>query len=146
MKSKTPWNEVVLSILGICFTLFAAYTLFAERALESRSEIVRGTVVDLTAKDLTGQAAGYAPVVEWSGPDGETRRITGTVASNPPAYNNGQQVIVRYDPNNPEMAKIGTSDGFSLQVLLFGAMGITFAILGLARVIPFLVQRRRNAV
>jgi hypothetical protein len=47
----------------------------------------------------------YSPVIEFAA-NGQTYSFEGANASNPPAYDVGEEVSVLYDPANPDTAQI----------------------------------------
>ena len=142
-EAETPWSGIILTVLGLAFALFAAFSFWSDQALRRDGTRAEGTVISLVASDLTDQEAGYAPLVQWTDEQGQQRELQGSVASNPPSYAPGDVVMILYDPGNMESARIETSAPFSLGVFLFGALGLVFTLLGLSSVVPFL--RNRNA-
>jgi hypothetical protein len=70
----------------------------------------------------------YYPVVQFTAQDGRRRNVQMTEGSDPPSYEKGDQVTVRYDPAHPLEARI---DSFGSAMLMWIVPGIT-GILGLA--------------
>lgn len=66
----------------------------------------QGRVVDLSPR-ATQTGTGYVPVVEFTTPDGQAHRFTDEqLKSNPPRFTVGQVVAVKYDPDQPDRAKL----------------------------------------
>jgi hypothetical protein len=72
----------------------------------------------------------YMPVVEFTGADGEKRKFTDSMASDPPGYEVGETVPVKYDPADPEDARIAKRFRLWFAPALLGGMGVTFLIVG----------------
>jgi hypothetical protein len=70
----------------------------------------------------------YFPVVEFTAEDGRRRNVQMTIGSSSPEYEKGNEVTIRYDPENPLQARI---DSFGSAALMWILPGIT-GILGIA--------------
>lgn len=82
----------------------------------------------------------HYPVVRFSDRDGRLRNVQMTEGSDPPSYEVGDQVTVRYNPEKPLDARI---DSFGSNALLWILPGIT-GILGLAFAGAVFVVRKLN--
>jgi hypothetical protein len=81
---------------------------------------VEGAVVDLE---------GGKPVVEFADGAGARRRVVGSISSDPPAFERGERVTVRYSPADPDDARIdGFLESWFIPTLLGGLGSIFFAI------------------
>lgn len=87
----------------------------------------------------------FYPVVEFSLPGGTVKRVQLSEGSWPPAYEVGEQVTVRYNPDRPIEARIQPASGDLTQwlvPLITGSLGIIFlAVAG----IVFWVTRKSQA-
>lgn len=70
----------------------------------------------------------YYPVVEFTAADGRTRSVQMSEGSNPPSYETGEEVVVRYNPQKPIDARIQSASSDALMWILPGITGV----LGLA--------------
>ncbi|WP_406447334.1 DUF3592 domain-containing protein [Streptomyces sp. NBC_00876] len=81
------------------------------------------------------------PVVEFTSADGEARTFRSSTGSNPPSYEEGEQVEVLYRAGSPEDARIKGFASLWLLPLIFGGVGLVFATIGTA----FVVAGRRRS-
>lgn len=99
----------ILTIVNVAFVLLFGwlyYTFSGNQALAQNGESATGVVVALEESgDPEGGCCVYTPLVEFS-VSGQRYTFEGGVASDPPAYEVGEQVAVLYDPNDPETADI----------------------------------------
>ncbi|MEW6403350.1 MAG: DUF3592 domain-containing protein [Chloroflexota bacterium] len=99
----------LLAVVALVAGLYGAYTAWLE---ERVGETTTGRVLrsekhvdpNYDPSDV-GDGFLYAPIVEFS-LNGETFTFESANAVYPLAYNDGEQVRVRYDPANPQSAEI----------------------------------------
>lgn len=110
MKTDVRVERIILLIVGLVvvgMTVFGWVNLIRVNNYTGMSD---GIVVDLvehvsTERSKSGRrrvSCTYSPVVEFVAQDGSVIRSEYSVSSNPPAYREGDSVIVKYDENNPE--------------------------------------------
>ncbi|HSL43171.1 MAG TPA: DUF3592 domain-containing protein [Anaerolineales bacterium] len=88
------------------FCLWGAYAAYTGWQLQTKGVTTTGTVVRLDERSSgDGGCCTYVPVVDFQVQD-RIYTFEGDNASYPPAYAVGEQVEVRYDPNNPNSAQI----------------------------------------
>jgi Protein of unknown function (DUF3592) len=104
-------NFCVLSFL--CWTIYASFIGFR---VETNGATTEGSVVGQDHDRGT-----YSAIVEFE-VDGQTYRFEDDTASNPPKYEIGEEVMVRYDVSNPDIAQIDSP----LPLWLFPACGLMF--------------------
>lgn len=78
------------------------------RFIRSSTEVA-GEVIRLEhSRDRTGNSTyeSYAPVFSFTAADGKKRTVTSDVWSSPADFSVGESVRVRYDPANPQDARI----------------------------------------
>jgi len=83
------------------------------------------------------------PVVEFTSADGVRRKFRDSTGSNPPAYDEGEQVEVLYRADSPEDARINGFASLWLLPLIFGGIGLVTAGIGTA--VALTMRRRRQA-
>ncbi|TXS53427.1 DUF3592 domain-containing protein [Streptomyces sp. uw30] len=105
------------------------------------AERARGTVVELEWRSDDNGASRKAresnrpvayPVVEFTSADGTSRTFRGSTGSNPPSYEEGEQVEVLYRADSPEDARINGFASLWLLPLIFGGLGLVIAGIGTA--------------
>lgn len=121
-------------MFAIAVFLFVRTRRFLETAVDTT-----GTIVDLIASSSSDGGTVYKAVVAFKAADGRDVTWTESMASNPPPGQPGDEVPVKYDPTNPEEARIAKP--FRLWFLpgllgllggIFGGLGAVFTVIGLA--------------
>lgn len=117
-----------LFLAGFC--LWGVYAGYISWQLENEGERATGTVVRLEESSSSeGGCCVYSPVIEFD-VNGQTYSFEGDNASNPPAYNVGEEVNVLYHPGNPDTAQINKwSERWLFPIIIIPAMLITALIL-----------------
>lgn len=155
-----PVEKVVFGIFaGVAVLLLgvAAATGVSTANTIARERETPGRVVELTARTVTESVETsdphrkrtvdreyFYPVVEFDTPDGAHKRVQTVEGSWPPAYEVGDAVTVRYDPDRPTGARIASGSGAVLMwvwTIVTGALGLAF---GAAAVLVYLVFLRRR--
>jgi len=97
----------------------------------ARSVPVNGTIVELIPVEGQEQSTtNYAPRFTFSGDDGHGYTVTSGVATNPPAFQIGQPVRVRYIKGNPSSAKLDYFWQLWFMPEVSGALGALFTTAG----------------
>jgi hypothetical protein len=114
------------------FCLWGVYAAYTGWQLQTRGVTTTGTVVRLDERsDGEGGCCIYVPVVDFQ-VNAQVYTFEGDNASDPPAYDVGQQVQVRYDPANPNTAQIDSLfERWVFPVLIIPAMLIAAVILNI---------------
>jgi hypothetical protein len=127
---------------GVGLALLTGAVLAAWSTIAFRQEAiaVSGKVVDF---ERSGSS--YRPVVDFADAEGVEHRVVGSVASNPPAYDRGETVTVRYRPSQVDDARIdGFMQSWFLPTLL-GGMGLVFGAVGAGFLVYEIRKRRLRA-
>lgn len=115
------WILVNLFVLG--FLCWGLYQAFASFRVESNGETTEGHVVRLDHFD----EGAYSAVIEFEA-NGQTYTFEDDTASNPPKYEIGETVTVRYDRTNPNLAQI---DDSAFPLWLFPSCMVVFLFVAL---------------
>lgn len=125
--------------LGLLFIGLAAFFFFRTRKFLETAVLTTGTIVDLVASSGSEGGTVYQAVVQFTTGDGRQVTWQQSMASNPPAGQPGDEVPVRYDPTDPDDARIAKpfrlwflSGLFTLMGAIFGGTGAIMAIIGFA--------------
>ena len=112
------------------FCLWGAYAAYTGWQLQTNGVTTPGTVVRLNEQsDAEGGCCTYVPVVDFNVND-QVYTFEGDNASDPPAYQVGEHVNVRYDPTNPNTAQIDSFfERWIFPILIIPAMILAAAIL-----------------
>jgi hypothetical protein len=105
------------------FCLWGSYMAYVSWQLEQNGETTTGRVVRL--EESSSSESGccvYSPVIEFD-MNGQTYSFEGDTASDPPAYEVGEQVSILYDPADPDTAQINKwSERWLVPLILIPAM------------------------
>ena len=127
-------NLMFLGFFG--WGVYAAYTAYR---LETNGAVTEGTVVQMDPSTTDGITT-YSPIIEFQA-NGQTISFDGNVSSNPPQYQVGDKVNVRYDKDDPSTAQIDKwSERWLMPVILIPTM----CIAGLIVNIVLFVSWRKN--
>jgi hypothetical protein len=112
------------------FCLWGAYAAYTGWQLQTNGVTTPGTVVRLDERSSADSGCcTYVPVVDFT-VNNQVYTFEGDNASDPPAYEVGEQVQVRYDPTNPNTAQIDSLfERWAFPVIIIPAMILTAAIL-----------------
>lgn len=117
------------------FCLWGAYAAYTSWALEQNGKVTTGIVVEMEdSSDGDGGCCVYSPVIEFEA-NGQTWTIESNNASDPPAYEVGDEVSILYDPANPETAQINKwterwlMPAILIPAMLFGALLVNFFLI-----------------
>lgn len=112
------------------FCLWGVYAAYTSWQLQFNGVITPGTVVRLNEQsDGEGGCCTYVPVIDFT-VNNQVYTFEGDNASDPPAYEVGEQVNVRYDPTNPNTAQIDSFfERWIFPMIIIPAMTIAAIIL-----------------
>jgi hypothetical protein len=136
-ESNTAFNIILWVFGGVAALMLLIAVLSGGSALTklSHEESASGVVVEMVIRPAYDQNDRdrlinefHYPVVRFAARDGRVREVQMVAGSDPPSYEVGDEVTVRYDPEKPLDARI---DSFGSNVLLWILPGIT-GVLGLA--------------
>jgi hypothetical protein len=98
-----------------------------------------GTIVDLVESSGSEGGTAYSAVVEFGAADGRTIRWKESMSSNPSVGRKGDQLPMKYDPADPNNARVAKATRMWFMPGLFGGLGLLFLGLGVALTIAGLV-------
>jgi hypothetical protein len=120
-----------LSVIGPCALVFSIVSIFRTRNFIRRSSEVSGKVIRLErSKTRDRYGYEYAPVFSFTTAEGKSCTVTSDVSSSPPGFSIGESVRVRYDPVNPENARIHTFFQTWGIAVISGIVGLAFIGVG----------------
>jgi hypothetical protein len=102
-EAIVPWFLLTAGILAaVALFIIWRSVLFHRRAVETT-----GTVVAYQTSSSSEGGLTYQPVIEFRTAEGRMVRFTDRMGSNPPRYEQGMVIPVKYDPKKPTKAKPG---------------------------------------
>jgi hypothetical protein len=122
-------GAIFLGVGALEFALGLFFYFRTRRFLETAVD-AQGKVVGFEEHHSSEGGTSYSPVVEFTAADGQTRKFSDSVSSNPPGFDEGEAVPVKYDPKNPERAKINRRFRLWFVAGLLTSMGLLFAAIG----------------
>ena len=105
-------------LVGLGLILAGVTTRRAQRAAERGWLEAPGEIVTLVPGDINPGM--YHPVAQYERADGSSGQVRDSPATQPPRFRVGDRVQVRYDPADPEQARIGAGGASILPSVLLG--------------------------
>lgn len=119
------WVGVILCSVGALIALLGLGMMVQDWRAARRGKRVTGRVVDHVIQRDPGHLSFkiYVPVFEFHNEVGAAFRVQSTYGSRPPVHKVGDEVVVRYDPADPERAEIvGEGRWMTVLLLVFGTI------------------------
>ena len=110
---------VVTLAVGFAFAIYTSFWL-------CRSVSGQGTVIDLIAQNDENGNANYSARFRFRAQDEKDYIATASVATNPPSFEIGEPVRVRYLRTNPASAKLSYFWQLWFEPLLGAGLGVLF--------------------
>lgn len=133
---------VIFTIVGLAFVVSGLRSLRTARRFRAVALRAPGLVTDLRFHSTAhGRGGTWFPVLRFTTADGRHVETQAMYGRRPPAAQPGDAVTVAYDPADPTTAALEGGAGGGLIGILFVTMGSTFAALGLAIGVVFLLLR-----
>jgi type II secretory pathway pseudopilin PulG len=129
---------IVFAIVGVVMLVIAVVVFSRTRRFLATALSAQGTVIEMierTRRDREGRTSTvWAPRVQFS-VSGQTIEFESKVGSSPPRYKEGQAIEVKYDPQDPNNARVAAASSMWLVPALVGGIGVIFLIVGLGMAI-----------
>jgi hypothetical protein len=135
----TPFGGWVMVILGSPLLVFALVIFIRTELFLHRSISADGTVIRLVADH--DETVHYAPIFAFTAQNGRAMTAQSLNYSVPPEFSVGQKVLILYEKDHPERARIATHWQVHGSEELLAILGLFFAGIGSGSLI---YQRRRN--
>ncbi len=146
MKVLTRVAWLFLGI-GIVLEIAAGIVWNRTDTFLENSVVTEGLVIDLVLgmSSSDSSTAGYHPVVRFATESGESIEFRSSISSHPPAYEKGEAVTVRYDPDHHYNAKIDGFFSIWIGVVVLLPLGLLFMVPGIVIItITFKSKKRRE--
>ena len=140
MKKKINLTYKIFFSTGIIMFLIAGYLYYKSVKFRKSAYKTNGEVIELVShQDSDNRTTMYAPKVSYF-VDGIEHFYTSNSSSSNPSLNEGDKIIVYYDPKNANNVELQGIE-FYLGILILGGIGLVFALIG---IIPLYLRKRRN--
>jgi hypothetical protein len=128
-KNKRTFSvslPLVFILIGGAFVLVIGFMFFSQYNFMKTAKTSTGIVVDYVIPK--GRRIPQ-PVFEFTAEDKKTYVYHHPEGTNPPAYHIGQEVVLYYDPADPEDVSVGYR---VVPMIILGFVGVVLLIIGLA--------------
>lgn len=126
-----PLIKYLFSALGLLLLLGAGLWAQSIQSFIAEAGHTRGVVVELKRTRSTNSGTVYNPVVQFYSAEGELVEFTSSLGSNPPAYEEGEEVEVLYNAEAPQDAMINSFGQLWFGITLLSVAGSVFLLVGL---------------
>ncbi|MCC7358926.1 MAG: DUF3592 domain-containing protein [Anaerolineales bacterium] len=117
---------VVFNLMWVVMLGVAAWYGYGSYTLTTSGRTVTGTVIEnRVVSDSDGDT--YKPVIEYE-VNGQTYAFESPNSASPPAYAVGERVTLRYNPDNPQDARINSLWELWLLPCLLGPAALVLAV------------------
>ena len=142
MSKVLAWIGAIFAAIGLVLAAIGGWFYLEDRSVTDGGARTQGTVIAMAGgRDADGDYSAR-PVVEFFDAGGARHVFTSSISTSPPAYTTGERVDVIYAPGSPDEAIVdGFVDRF-LVPLIFGGIGVLFAVVGLAMLFAWLRRQR----
>lgn len=138
-KRKHNYFAYLFILMGILLLFYAVTETIKQRDFVLNSDTVEGSVVEIV-EFKSSNGLRYAPRVVFITNEDEKVSFVSLLNTDKPSYRNGGKVIVRYNPNDPQLAEVDSFTTIWLGVFIFWLLGLSFSATGLAYLITTLVR------
>lgn len=122
---------IIFGGIGLVMALIAGGMFVYTQSWLGRTVAVEGQVIELAGSGGGGpgrRSGSYYPVVAFTAQDGRKFEFRSGMGSNPPTFQVGEMVTVRYRPDDPQSAGIDAFFSLWFLPLMFGGIGVIFMI------------------
>ncbi|GAB2879421.1 hypothetical protein GCM10027046_04210 [Uliginosibacterium flavum] len=144
MKNPLKIFQYIFGGIGAVILIIALIWFANTRSFLSEAQRASGVILELVASESDDSTV-YHPVVGYQTPDGENRFFKSSAGSNPPAYDEGEEVEVLYSPAKPDDARINSFFSLWGGPLIVGGLGLIFFAVGVGIWVIALRGTRREA-
>ncbi len=141
-KSTESFVGVIFTIVGLALVFGALYAYKSQQKFLSGAVASTGTVTALEFSRSRKGGGSYHPVVEFQTPESRTYSFRSEMGSRPPAYEVGEQVEIRYNPQNPTDAKLTGFWNLWGLAFLFAGLGCVFGGIGTGMLVSLFRRKR----
>lgn len=134
MDQVREWINLLFVLVGTGSSIWSVFSFIRTCLFIRSSAEAEGRISRLDRTSTGGGTYGqydYAPIFFFKAEDGKTYTVTSQVTSNAPNFGIGEQVRARYDPANPEDARIHTSFQTWGTTVALGVAGVVFISIGI---------------
>ncbi len=118
----------IMAVAGPALIVVAIFMVVRTKLFMRRASETEGTVIGYETSS-SDHSTNYEPIVRYTSADGQTHEFTDTgVSSNPPAFDKGEKVPVKYDPNRAGKARIDAAKQLWFTPGMLGVAGVVLLV------------------
>ena len=136
------WIGAIFAAIGTIFVAIAVMVAFNEASFIGQAKSASADVLAVHYRVGSGRGS-YRLDLRFTTPNGNIQTATVPSATNPPAVKQGDRVEVLFDPGDPSHVQINSFTQLWTLPLIFGAIGLIFAVIGWAFLVRVFVHWRR---
>ena len=129
---------IVFAVVGVVLLAIGVKIYLSTKKFLATAVGAQGTVIEMverTRRDREGDVSTmWAPKVRFE-VAGKPIEFESSVGASPPRYKEGQTIDVKYDPQDPNNAKVASGSSYWTGPIILGGLGVIFTIVGLAMAI-----------
>jgi Protein of unknown function (DUF3592) len=125
----------IFLVIGVVLFAIGGFLWMRTRRFLETAVDTTGVIVDLLESSGSDGGTVYQAVVEFQTREGQTVRWTESMASSPAAGDVGDQLPMKYNPDDPNEARIARAFRMWFVTMLLSGMGLMFGATGLVLVI-----------
>lgn len=144
MSKAVNWIGGIFLAFGLTFAGVGVVNWSNKLELVENGDRAQGEVIRLERRRDSEGNSTYHPVVVFRDANGASHRFVSSVGSRPAAFDRGEKVEVIYDPWAADEAMIDSFSTRYLLPLVFGVIGLIFALIGGGMI--FVVVRRKRII
>ncbi|MDP5241313.1 DUF3592 domain-containing protein [Uliginosibacterium sp. 31-16] len=129
MNNPLRLFQFIFGGIGVLLLAVAMLWFASTRSFVNGAQHVPGVVVQLEISRGDDSDV-YYPIIGFQSLDGREHVFRSSSGSNPPSYDQGEDVEVLYDPANPDKASINGFFALWGVVLIMGSLGLLFFAIG----------------
>lgn len=129
---------IVFAVVGVVLLAIGVKIYLSTKKFLATAVGAQGTVIEMverTRRDREGDVSTmWAPKVRFE-VAGKPIEFESSIGASPPRYKEGQTIDVKYDPQDPNNAKVASGSSYWTGPIILGGLGVIFTIVGLAMAI-----------
>jgi type II secretory pathway pseudopilin PulG len=130
---------IIFALVGIVLLAIGVTVFMRTRKFLATAVGAQGTVIAMVERERRDSKTKeihrtWSPQVRFAVGE-KTYDFTSSVSSSPPRYQEGQTIDVKYDPQDPNNAKVASGSSYWTGPIILGGLGVIFTIVGLAMAI-----------
>ena len=130
---------IIFAAVGVVLLAIGVRIYLSTKKFLATAVGAQGTVIANVEREKKDRETGaiertWAPQVRFAVAE-KSYDFVSSVSHSPPRYQEGQTIDVKYDPQDPNNAKVASGSSYWTGPIILGGLGVIFTIVGLAMAI-----------